>query len=205
MAKNDFLHCNKFKRLDTAQIGRGLSSLFLLFMISAAAATQIRIGCIGDSNTDGVMIGGEDHAWPAKLQADLGNSYVAMNFGKSGTTLMRSGDVPYVNCSKFPLVFQSQADIIIINLGTNDTKPQNYIYIASFANDQHQASTFINRQADVSRASSCFQSTANSLAMSQCFLSIAIDPLSTNSGFAFIFPHRSASVGMIPVKILAAR
>ena len=48
------------------------------------------------------------------------------NYGVGGTTLMRAADAPYVNTSAFKLASASDADIVVLMLGTNDAKKQNW-------------------------------------------------------------------------------
>ena len=52
----------------------------------------IRVACIGDSITAGFGAG-RGNAWPAQLQKVLGALWEVRNFGVSGTTLMKSGDI----------------------------------------------------------------------------------------------------------------
>lgn len=56
----------------------------------------------------------------------LGSDYTVRNFGKSGATALKKGDVPYWNQAVFSQALKSDAAIITIMLGTNDTKPQNW-------------------------------------------------------------------------------
>jgi acyl-CoA thioesterase-1 len=82
------------------------------------SSAEIIIACVGDSITAG--------GWPQIMQNNLNNKYPNMyhviNFGESGATLQRHGDSPYVNRGSWPRVLASNADIIIIMLGTNDAK-----------------------------------------------------------------------------------
>ena len=86
-----------------------------------------RILCIGDSITfgSGVLYTRWKDAYPSILQRKLGTGYQVLNYGISGATLMDSGDKPY---SKAFLKAASKAkpEIIILMLGTNDSKPQNW-------------------------------------------------------------------------------
>lgn len=49
-----------------------------------------------------------------------------MNKGVGGTTALKSGDKPYWHEMAYQMVTSSQADIIILQLGTNDAKTQNW-------------------------------------------------------------------------------
>lgn len=87
----------------------------------------IRIACVGDSITYGSGVEGrETNSYPAQLAELLGSRFDVRNFGRSGATLQRRGDAPYWTTSEFKAADEFQPDVIIIKLGTNDTKPQNW-------------------------------------------------------------------------------
>jgi lysophospholipase L1-like esterase len=56
----------------------------------------------------------------------LGDQWKVENFGLSGTTLMNSGNKPYQKTKHFKRALASKADVVVIMLGTNDTKPENW-------------------------------------------------------------------------------
>jgi len=58
-----------------------------------------------------------------------------VNFGVSGCTLLRNGDSPYWNQSLFQSATNYAPNIVTIMLGTNDSKPQNWVYADLFARD----------------------------------------------------------------------
>lgn len=81
------------------------------------------VACIGDSITEGYGIERQcDNAYPALLDSILGPDYDVMNFGRSGTTMMRRGDYPYWTVKELRNALNSHADIVVIKLGTNDCK-----------------------------------------------------------------------------------
>jgi alpha-L-fucosidase 2 len=49
-----------------------------------------------------------------------------LNSGRGGTALQKKGDFSYWNSKEFSNTFAFEPDIIVIKLGTNDTKPQNW-------------------------------------------------------------------------------
>jgi alpha-L-fucosidase 2 len=57
-----------------------------------------------------------------------------INCGRSGATLLKDGDLPFWSCKEFYDVFAFNPEIIVIMLGTNDTKPQNWDH-GSFVRD----------------------------------------------------------------------
>lgn len=106
--------------------------IFALGVISASIAAdgKTKVACVGDSIT-----AGGDNAYPALLARLLGSEYEVKNFGVSGRTLLRKGDHPYWNENAFANAKAMNPDIVIIKLGTNDTKPQNWQHCAEFKKD----------------------------------------------------------------------
>jgi lysophospholipase L1-like esterase len=95
---------------------------------------QIRVACVGDSITAGVGAA-QGQSYPAQLGALLGDRWEVRNFGVSGSTLLNRGDKPYQKEKAFQAALQSQPQVVIIKLGTNDTKPQNWKFKDQFAAD----------------------------------------------------------------------
>ena len=92
---------------------------------SAKFDRPVKVACVGDSITQGVGAK-RGKSWPAQLQQMLGEEWKVENFGLSGTTLMNSGNKPYQKSPHFKRAKASAADIVVIMLGTNDTKPNNW-------------------------------------------------------------------------------
>ncbi|GGF35843.1 hypothetical protein GCM10011339_25310 [Echinicola rosea] len=69
------------------------------------------------------------------MQNVLGDEYLVKNFGVSGRTLLKNGDYPYWDEPQFQEVLDFKADILVIKLGTNDSKPQNWKYKDEFVQD----------------------------------------------------------------------
>ena len=88
-------------------------------------AQPIKLACVGDSITQGVGASG-GQSWPDQLSRMLGAKWDVKNFGVSGTTLMKSGDNPYQRQGAFRNAKAFNPDVVVIVLGTNDTKPQNW-------------------------------------------------------------------------------
>ena len=65
----------------------------------------------------------------------LGDGYLVKNFGVSGRTLLKHGDYPYWKEKALQSAKDFAPDIVIIKLGTNDTKPQNWKFKDEFAAD----------------------------------------------------------------------
>ena len=98
-----------------------------LSLMACGGNEQIRVACVGDSITEGhgIKIQSRDD-YPVVLNRILGDGYSVQNCGKSGTTLQKDADYPYWICKEFSNAMALNADIVVIKLGTNDTKPQNW-------------------------------------------------------------------------------
>ena len=89
----------------------------------ANAADIVRVACVGDSITAGVGVRDRKaNVWPARLARWLGTGYDVRNFGVSGATMLTLADFPYIKQWAYPNALAFQADIVIIDLGTNDSK-----------------------------------------------------------------------------------
>lgn len=103
----------------------------------------VRVACIGNSITDGSGIFMRDiFGYPAQLQKKLGNGYIVKNFGVGGRTMLQKGDYPYMKEQAWKDAQGFLPDIVVIKLGTNDSKPKNWKYGSEFAIDmQHMLDT----------------------------------------------------------------
>ena len=108
--------------------------------IKAPAATARRVACVGNSITDGYGIDMADvQGYPAQLQQILGPGYCVRNFGVSGRTLLNHGDRPYMKEKAWAEAKAFNPDIVVVKLGTNDSKPRNWDkYGKEFAADLQQ-------------------------------------------------------------------
>jgi lysophospholipase L1-like esterase len=111
--------------------------LAFLSLMTAHAAEPIKVACVGDSITQGVGAK-PGQSYPSQLQALLGDGYKVGNFGVSGRTLLKQGDFPYWKENKYKAALAMEPAIVIIMLGTNDTKPQNWKHEAEFAADYRE-------------------------------------------------------------------
>ena len=96
----------------------------------------IRVACVGDSITYGASI--KDRAnnnYPVVLGRSLGQGFVVRNFGVSGATLLKKGDFSYWGRPEFGLATQFNPHVVVIKLGTNDTKPQNWKHADDYTVD----------------------------------------------------------------------
>jgi alpha-L-fucosidase 2 len=98
----------------------------LIFGIITIVSAQKKVACIGNSITYGYGLNGSTPTYPQQLQKLLGTGYTVENDGVSATTLLKKGDNPYWVNGKLPQVFAFKPDIVVLKLGTNDTKPENW-------------------------------------------------------------------------------
>ena len=113
-----------------------LGSRSLLYAQGVSAQTKIKVACVGDSITQGVGAKTGD-SYPSQLQRLLGDLYEVKNFGNSGSTMIRSGDRPYQMQVQYKGMLEMKADIYVVKLGTNDTKPHNWVKRAEFKPSAH--------------------------------------------------------------------
>ena len=110
--------------------------------LQTPAPDAIRVACIGNSITDGSGIDmASMHGYPASLQQLLGKEYWVKNFGVSGRTMLNKGDRPYMKEMAWRDALAFQPDVVVIKLGTNDSKPQNWQHSAEFKQDLVQMIT----------------------------------------------------------------
>ena len=116
-------------------------SLALVFAVSLSAnvAEAKLVACIGDSITYGSGISDRaNDSYPAQLGRMLQEfdpQWETQNFGVSGATLLRKGDKPYVQQSAYSQALSAQPDVVVIKLGTNDSKPYNWVYKDEYVAD----------------------------------------------------------------------
>lgn len=110
-------------------------STIFIASFAANAAEKIRVACIGDSITAGAGVRGRENFYPSKLQEKLGDAYEVRNFGVSGRTMLSMGDSPYIKDGAWKRAQEFNPNIVIIKLGTNDTKPQNMAHFSEFEKD----------------------------------------------------------------------
>lgn len=108
-----------------------ISLLLFGFELTLTAQDKIRVACVGNSITEGP--GRENkNSYPLLMQKVLGDGYVVKNFGVSGSTLLKKGDLPYWEQQQYEEALDFEPDILIIKLGTNDSKPQNWEHKVEF-------------------------------------------------------------------------
>ena len=104
--------------------------------LKAPKQDAVRVACIGDSITDGHGIDLRTvNGYPAQMQTMLGDGYFVKNLGVSARTLMNTGDLPYMNERAWEDALAFEPNVVVIKLGTNDTKAQNWTNRKAFSAD----------------------------------------------------------------------
>ncbi len=99
----------------------------LLLTIASLAQQKTKVACIGNSITFA--------GYPALLNVQLGEEWEVRNFGVRGTTMLRNGDDPYYKTKAYEEARAFNPDVVVIKLGTNDSKPQNWKYKDQYVPD----------------------------------------------------------------------
>jgi lysophospholipase L1-like esterase len=100
------------------------------------ASETIRVACVGDSITRGTFVWRrKKNAYPAQLQLMLGERFCVRGFGVNGHAAQRTADRPYWNSGAFESSSVFEPDIVLIMLGTNDSRGDNWKGVDSFILD----------------------------------------------------------------------
>lgn len=87
---------------------------------------MIRVACIGDSITWGfTLLRPSKQSYPALLQEKLGQDYEVRNFGYNDASARFDADTPYIKKRVYQDSIGWNPDIVLLMLGTNDTKRRN--------------------------------------------------------------------------------
>lgn len=116
---------------------RLVTLLFCLFFGLELLAQDVKkVACVGNSITFGAGIRNRDKdSYPAVLGQMLGDGYEVRNFGFSARTALNKGDHPYMKEQMYQDVLRYLPDIVVIKLGTNDSKPHNWKFGKEFGRD----------------------------------------------------------------------
>ena len=96
----------------------------LIGLAMASPSFSTNVACVGNSITEGYGIWSEKK-YPEHLQEMLGNGYTVSNFGASSMTFANKGasdNISYWNRDQFKNALASAPNIVVIELGTNDSK-----------------------------------------------------------------------------------
>lgn len=103
-----------------------LLTLVSIFLLPSRGADPVKVACVGNSITYGAGIAQrEKNSYPAQLASRLGSGYRVENFGVSATTLLSNGNYPYISTAQYKASLDFLPNVVLIKLGTNDTKSYN--------------------------------------------------------------------------------
>lgn len=106
-------------------------SIFVAAFTLQVKAQDIKVACVGNSITQGAGT----ITFPDQLDGMLGSGWDVKNFGLHSRTLLKNGDYPYWTTQEFTNALSFLPDVVIIKLGTNDSKPQNWAFKDEFYTD----------------------------------------------------------------------
>lgn len=106
----------------------GLMASFL----PADCAAAVKLACLGDSITAGVLVGKEE-GWVARVAKALDKKAEVRNFGVSARCLLFKGNRPITREKAYRNALAFKPDILLIGLGTNDSKKVNWNHKEDFA------------------------------------------------------------------------
>ena len=97
---------------------------FIIGLFPGVARARM-VACVGDSITYGYGISNlSSNSYPAQLARMLlqfDRKWETQNFGVSGATLRRTGNMPYVVQNAYNRALSSEPEVVIIMLGSNDS------------------------------------------------------------------------------------
>ena len=86
-----------------------------------------KVACVGDSITWGfTIVNRSKYSYPAVLQQLLGDGFEVRNFGHNDAAVRFDAETPYVSKKAYRDSLAWEPDIVLLMLGTNDTKPWNW-------------------------------------------------------------------------------
>ena len=113
--------------------------LFLCMTFFQQASGQqnvTKVAFIGNSITAGSgLTNPAVYSYPSQLGNMLTSDWQIGNFGVSGRTMLKKGDFPIWKEQKFTDALNFEPNIVVIMLGTNDSKYYNWVYKDDFYKD----------------------------------------------------------------------
>lgn len=126
-----------------------LSASFVLLVAGVALMLArkprrdgVKVACVGDSITRGTFVWRrKTRSYPAQLQSMLGERFVVRGFGVNGHAVQRSSDRPYWDSRAFALSGAFEPDVVLIMLGTNDSRGDNWKGVGPFSEEYRRLVT----------------------------------------------------------------
>lgn len=98
--------------------------------------TPLTIVCLGDSITYGYKLADPARqSYPAQLSKQAHGRWQVLNCGVNGATVLKKGDIPITSQKAYQRAIKSNPDVVVLLLGTNDTKHRNFQYADEFVSD----------------------------------------------------------------------
>ena len=122
--------------MKTFKILLGISFCITLIQNVSGQQSITKVAFIGNSITAGSGLSNPTlYAYPAQLGNMLTSDWQIGNFGVSGRTMLKKGDFPIWAEQKFADALKFNPNIVVIMLGTNDSKYYNWAYKADYYKD----------------------------------------------------------------------
>lgn len=120
-----------------------ISSIVLLLLLSLSSCADrsgflrpLKILCLGDSITYGYKLANpSEKSYPAQLSRLSYSHWEVFNAGVNGATVLNNSDIPITAQKKYEYAIKFQPDVVILMLGTNDTKDKNWRHKSQFVSD----------------------------------------------------------------------
>jgi lysophospholipase L1-like esterase len=120
-----------------------ISSAMLLVIVGLSACfdktgslKSLKIVCLGDSITYGYKLADPTmQSYPAQLARLSRGQWNVLNSGVNGATVLNKGDIPIIAQDAYDRALKFQPDVVVLMLGTNDTKNRNWPHINEFVGD----------------------------------------------------------------------
>jgi acyl-CoA thioesterase I len=110
--------------------------------IPPAAPDTLRIACVGDSITYGTLVRNRrKNCYPAQLGKMLGEKFSVRNFGANGRAMQKAADLPYWQHKYFELSSGFRPHVVLIMLGTNDSREPNWKGLEPYLRDYREMLT----------------------------------------------------------------
>jgi sialate O-acetylesterase len=107
-------------------------------LVGSSARAKL-VACVGASNTYGYGLANrESDCYPAQLAKMLqafDPKWEVHNFGVSGACVLQKGSLPYIRQGAFSEARACSPDVVIIQLGGNDSVAANWVYKGDFLAD----------------------------------------------------------------------
>ena len=104
--------------------------------IPPAAPNTCKVACLGDSITYGTLVRNRRvNCYPAQLGKLLGQRFSVRNFGANGRAMQKAADLPYWLHRYYALSREFSPDVVLVMLGTNDSREPNWKGVEPYLRD----------------------------------------------------------------------